>query len=527
LIVAAITHLWNPIGFPGIHYDEGIYMRRSMHVLEALGPLDPLNQFDHTQESTSSYDHPFFGQLFLASALSVLNYPHSFISDSTLVSIQNIYLVPRLIMGLLAIFDTFLVYKIANVRYNKNTAFIASMLFAAMPLTWLLNRIVLDSIQLPFLLASVLFAIYCSKKPDVHRNGTKIALLALSSGIFLGVSIFTKLPAVTMIPLVALLVCTNFRSDPTTKLKLLGIWFIPVILIPMIWPVHSLSAGQFNEWLDGLIFQGTERQDRGLIFAFNVLWEIDPLLLLLGIAGIIFAAFRRDFFFVLWFVPYLVLIHYVGWVTHFHWIMLFPVLCIAASYLILNLPNTIASRVNYNIINRSAFRQLLIFSLFFVTVGFGLASTATMISTDVSSHQYKTAEFILEKVRTIPQNGSISYRSIADKSDVTIISSPMYSWLFVYPFSQKYVLSWFRDSSQSIHTQNVLLAVDQFYKGWIKRESGEDQRQIQIINSIYNRTNLTGQFKAPIITYDREAYPFTGLGQGRIGASDVEIRTNY
>ena len=123
-------------------------MRRSMHVLEALGPLDPLNQFDHTQESTSSYDHPFFGQLFLASVLSIFNYPHSFISDNALVSIQNIYLVPRLIMGVIAIFDTFLVYKIANARYNVNTAFIASILFAAMPLTWLLNRIVLDSIQL-------------------------------------------------------------------------------------------------------------------------------------------------------------------------------------------------------------------------------------------------------------------------------------------------------------------------------------------------------------------------------------------
>ena len=164
----------------------------------------------------------------------------------------------------------------------------------------------------------------------MQRKGSNVILLALASGIFLGVSIFTKLPALTMIPLVAFLVCANFPHDRIKKLRLLGIWFIPVILIPMIWPVHSLSAGQFNEWLDGLIFQGTERPDRGLSFAFNVLWEIDPLLLLLGIAGIIFAAFRRDFFFVLWFVPYLVLIHYVGWVTHFHWIMLFPVLCICS-----------------------------------------------------------------------------------------------------------------------------------------------------------------------------------------------------
>ena len=103
----------------------------------------------------------------------------------------------------------------------------------------------------------------------------------------------------------------------------------------------------------------------------------------------------------------------------------------------------------------------------------------------------------------------------------------MYSWLFMYPFKEIYVLSWFRDSSQPIQTQKVLLAVDQFYKGWIKKESGEDQIQIQLMNTIYNQTNLTRKLKAPEITYNKDAYPFTGLGQGRIGASDVEIRTNY
>jgi hypothetical protein len=150
-----------------------------------------------------------------------------------------------------------------------------------------------------------------------------------------------------------------------------------------------------------------------------------------------------------------------------------------------------------------------------------------MISADVSSHQFKTAEFILEKVKASLRNSSSNNGGVAEKSDVTIISSPMYSWLFMYPFNQKYVLSWFRDSTQSIHTQNVLLAVDQFYKGWIKERSGEDQGQIKLIKVVYNQTNLTRQFKAPAVTYDRDAYPFTGLGQGRIGASDVEIRTNY
>ena len=501
-----------------------------MHVLDGLGPQDPLNRFDHTQESTSSYDHPFFGQLFLASVLSIINYPYSFISDNALGSVQNLYLVPRIVIGILAIFDTFLVYKIADIRYNRNVAFIASILFALMPLTWLLSRIVLDSILLPFLLMSILFAVYCNKLHDRdHRKGYSVTLLALVSGIFLGIAILTKLPAVTMIPLIVFLICGNFRYNRIKNLKLLGKWFIPVILIPIIWPAYSISTGQFDEWLGGVVWQATERQEeRGLIFAFNVLWDIDPLLLLLGISGIIFASIKKDFFFVLWFIPYLVLVYYVGWVTHFHWIVVFPVFCIASSFFILNLPKTIASRAIYTKIPRPVFRQLLIFSLFFVTVGFGLTSTAMMISADVSSHQIKTAEFILEKVKTVTQNiNSSNINGIANKSYVTIISSPMYSWLFMYPFKEIYVLSWFRDSSQPIQTQKVLLAVDQFYKGWIKRESGEERRQIQLINTIHNQTNVTREFKAPEITYDKDAYPFTGLGQGRIGASDVEVRTNY
>ena len=69
LVLSAFTHLWNPIGFPDIFYDEGIYMQRSMRVLEGLGPQEPSHR----------YDHPYFGQLFLASLLKIVNYPDSVI----------------------------------------------------------------------------------------------------------------------------------------------------------------------------------------------------------------------------------------------------------------------------------------------------------------------------------------------------------------------------------------------------------------------------------------------------------------
>src|ERR687890_49727 len=93
LVLSAFTHLWNPIGFPDIFYDEGIYMQRSMRVLEGLGP----------QESSHRYDHPYFGQIFLAGALGIVGYPDSLSSnaggsnddDVVLHSVETLYLVPR------------------------------------------------------------------------------------------------------------------------------------------------------------------------------------------------------------------------------------------------------------------------------------------------------------------------------------------------------------------------------------------------------------------------------------------------
>src|SRR5919197_1478105 len=145
-ILTAFTHLWNPVGFPtGPSNDEGIYIRRAMHVLSGQDP----------QES-HLYDHPYFGQTFLASILALIGYPNSLKPTVGEVhSIEMLYLVPRILIGILAIADTFLIYKISEIRYNRNVAFIASILFAVMPITtWPIRWILLDTIQLPFLLSS-------------------------------------------------------------------------------------------------------------------------------------------------------------------------------------------------------------------------------------------------------------------------------------------------------------------------------------------------------------------------------------
>ena len=66
LVLAGFTHIYNPVGFPYIHGDEGHYMRRAMHILAGGG----------TQEPDYRYDHPYLGQLFLAGSLWLVGYPN-------------------------------------------------------------------------------------------------------------------------------------------------------------------------------------------------------------------------------------------------------------------------------------------------------------------------------------------------------------------------------------------------------------------------------------------------------------------
>src|SRR5206468_4979812 len=137
---------------------------------------------------------------------------------------------------------------------NKNVAFVASVLFAVMPMSWQLRRVVLDSIQLPFVLSSILLA-FLIKEKLAYYGHNKISIIILLSGIFLGLGIFTKIPAIFIIPFVSYLIIKYSRQkiryskeDQKLKnyiLKNLGIWFIPVILIPVIWPAYAAWVGDF------------------------------------------------------------------------------------------------------------------------------------------------------------------------------------------------------------------------------------------------------------------------------------------
>lgn len=329
LLLSAFTHFWNPIGFPSFHVDEGHYMRRAMQVIDGLGPQESKETYDY------GYDHPYFGQIFLGATLTLVNFPDSLHPTVNLHSIEMLYLVPRVVMGILALIDTFLVYKIAETRYNRKAAFISSTLFAVMPLSGIFRGILLDSIELPFILLSILFAVYYAKyETQNNNNNNKKYLLILISGIFLGLAIFTKIPVFTLIPLLAFIILQankkggfwNISSD--TKLKAISLWFVPVVLIPLMWPAYAISVGQFDDWLDGVIYQTGRHGGRDLAYSLVLVTQMDPSLVILGFAGIIYCAIKKDYFVILWTIPYLIFLFLIGWVVYFHWSILVPILCI-------------------------------------------------------------------------------------------------------------------------------------------------------------------------------------------------------
>jgi len=397
LSLSAFTHIWNPVGYPALHVDEGHYMRRAMQVLQGVGPQESKATYDY------GYDHPYFGQIFLASLLSLVNYPNSINPTINSHSIEMLYLVPRVLMGILAVVDTFLVYKIADTRYNRKVAFVSATLFAVMPLTWFLRRIILDSIALPFILLSILFAVYYAKSESRYGsiNGSnKNILLILLSGIFLGLAIFTKMPVFTMIPLISFILLQKNQTnssgnDSTTKtsnsrLKALGIWFVPVILIPMIWPGYAISVGEFNNWLDGVIYQ-TARDSGGKNLRSSILYisELDPVLLILGAAALICAIIKKDFFILLWAFPYLIFLYAIGWVVPFHWIVLIPPLCIALGVLIESLIKKVGSR---------RLKKFLPHILISGVIIFGFLITTMLIETNLNTTYFQLNLFMVREL---------------------------------------------------------------------------------------------------------------------------------
>jgi hypothetical protein len=348
----------------------------------------------------------------------------------------------------------------------------------------------------------------------------------------MGVAIFTKIPAICFFPIVIYLINHSLSGVPykknkfsfnTKKIKLLFIWFLmPAVLIPTIWPAYAIVSDRFDELIDGVFWQGTERHERGKSL-FNIVesfWKSDPVLMVLGLIGVIYCALRKEFVPLIWLIPYIIFLYFIGWVTHFHLILIIPPLCIAIAKLIYDLPRIVKLKKKYSFIS-----FLIIFSLCI----FGLVNTTLLISTDLSYVQFYSIAFIANQIEKQshlkdPLPVIDDYERKADP--ITVIASPISSWVYKYVFDKENTFSHVRDT-QPIRTSNIILLVDSTYKHVISKEEGENLTQINRLEKIYNNTNVAALFKDDVSNYDRKIYPYTGLNSANIGSRTQEIRTNY
>jgi Dolichyl-phosphate-mannose-protein mannosyltransferase len=544
LILSSFTHLWNPFGFPAIWPVEGQYMQRAMSLLEGFG----LHESDDI--NPHEYDHPFFGQFFLAGLLAIIGYPdlYNVSNPSSTIEIDNtieiLYFIPRILMGLLAVVDTYLVYKIAEYRYNNNKtiAFIAAVLFAVMPITWILRKIFLESILLPFLLLSILFALY-SNKDSIHLKSktanrnvfiNKIKnqgtiFLVLLSGIFLGLAIFTKVPVFTMIPLVGYLICicTNTNKSSSNKnnnhlhnidFKKLGIWFIPVILIPLIWPIYSILVDEFDLWLKDTTWNiqreyifNNRPVGSSLLNSLNYIFQIDPIIFLLGCAGIVFSYIKRDHFILLWITPFLVFLFLIDFVSFFHLIILLPAICIASARLIVDLSNKV---------KKIKFQRILPYAIVSIIGIFGLVSTAILITSNVNSTYFDVYAFVVQYLvnhHHLNKNNNNNYETVEAVNEDKVIMlgrdwTRSYFWIPKYIFDiniEFKVINQAEDIPIPTVTDKILLMVDDRVRTSL---SDRDMSKVQKYYYYYTITPIA-TFKDKTIKYDTSKYPYASMSE--------------
>jgi hypothetical protein len=531
LLLSAFTHLWNPVGFPSIHPDEGTYMRRAMHVLEGLGPqeLSSLNSKQVTiydqpyNDEVYLFDHPYFGQLFLAGALGVIGYPFGLgNAPEDKDSIETLYTIPRVFIGLLAVIDTLLVFKIAENRYNRKIAFVAAVLFAVMPFGWLLRRIFLDNLLLPLLLLSILLGVHIRNTQNVtpisnsqNKNTKKQIILALVSGIFLGLSIFTKIPVFTFIPLVGFLVYTNSGKN----IKVLGLWFVPIVLIPLLWPALAISEGQFDYWVEGVARQAGERDDKPLTDSLITFFEIDPVFLVLGIAGLTYAAIRRDFMILLWMLPYLTFFYFINFTSIVYLVALIPPFCIAAGRMIVETSSKIKTR---------RLDRIVFFSVVSVFVIFGLITATLLVTINLNSPFFEVYALIAKYLPTDVE------KSDGEKPTTLLgrYSAKSYIWISRFVYQKEFdfarddsLISYYKEGRLPTPNDKILLIVDGIMLDNVMAKNRKDLSS-EWLRTYYNNTITIERFEYDNPRYDRNTYPYNSLLQSR-GIGDIEVRANY
>jgi hypothetical protein len=291
---------------------------------------------------------------------------------------------------------------------------------------------------------------------------------------------------------------------------MLGLWFIPVILIPMIWPLYSISVGySFDYWLSRVIYQGTRSGQSPLEAALYDDFTFDPVFITIGLAGLIFAAVKREYFLLLWALPFLLFL-YVHWALPFHLVPLFPFFSIAAAVMIVDVSNKIGR------LKSTIGRLLPIITISGIAI-FGLISTIMLITTDINSSFFEVSAFVAQKLSS---NNTNSENSGTGNNGNVLLLGPHPVWGFLW--IPKYVLNENFDFrmvdaqhglTKNIKNAKVIMISDSRFARTISKDVLK--QSLANLRTIYLNTNPEATFQIKRFPYDATKYPYINLDASR------------
>jgi hypothetical protein len=116
---------------------------------------------------------------------------------------------------------------------------------------------------------------------------------------------------------------------------------------------------------------------------------MDPVL---AIAGVIFAALKRDLFLLLWIMPFLIFMYLIGWISYFHYILVLPAFSIAGA--------TLIECLSKRFMRKKIYQRLFSFAITSAIGIFGLIDIMMLITTNFFLSQFQAAAYAAWKIQS-------------------------------------------------------------------------------------------------------------------------------
>jgi hypothetical protein len=282
-------------------------------------------------------------------------------------------------------------------------------------------------------------------------------------------------------------------------------------------------SGELEEWIDGVLWQ-SDRDGRGLVRQFMATLRIDPMLWVVGLSAVVLVTvLKRDLFFVLWTVPFLLFYLSIPFMQHFHWILLLPMLCIAAGVCISDILGKIITWKN------ASFSKTLLYSTFSAISIFGFVSTIYLINTSLNVSLFEAQALVIRYLPSSTQKDQSS-----NNENVILMGSnwmQLFSWIPNYIFDKDHSFKMFSDRNlpiENFNTKKVILLVDG--KDLERFILAEDREKSPEKETLYNSTHEIVEVKEQSDYYKkyRDSYPFTSIHENRgIEGGTILIKASY